>query len=207
MRCIHVMVLVLALVLVTGCAVPPFEFNSETPNLNIDLSQKRPLNIAIVVQDPMDYTLFYKGQGGYSRDGTAESRSRGFPIERDLSKISEETFSQIFTQVVVLRDLPQPGQYDAVVNLSIGQILMKERVIVTGETCDVTADWYMSVLDNQNREIFSKKVTSPAHNFKWSAMSPSRDMTIGLNATLSVILSELAREWGNILYAMKIPAT
>jgi hypothetical protein len=201
------MVVALALVLVTGCAVPPFEFNPETPNLNIDLSQKRPLNIAIVVQEPMDYTLFYRGQGGYSRDGTAESRSRGFPIERDLSKISEETFSQIFTQVVVLRDLPQPGQYDAVVNLSLGQILMKERVIVTGETCDVTADWYMTVLDKQNREIFNKKGTSPSHNFKWSAMSPSRDMTIGLNETMSVILSELAREWGNILYTVKIPTT
>jgi hypothetical protein len=205
MKLAQVMVMAGALVLITGCAVPPFEFNPETPNLNIELSHKRPLNIAIVVQEPMDYTLFYKGQGGYSRDGTAESRSRGFPIEREISKISGETFSQIFTQVVILRDLPQPGQYDAVVSLSIGQILMKERVIVTGETCDVTADWYMSVLDKQNREIFSKKGTSPSHNFKWSAMSPSRDMTIGLNATLSVILNELAREWGTIFSTMKIP--
>jgi len=60
-------------------------------------------------------------------------------------------------------------------------------------------------LDKHNREIFSKKGISPVHNFKWSAMSPSRDMTIGLNATMSMILSELAREWGHILYNMKIP--
>lgn len=206
MKFTRTIMFVFFLVLVAGCAVPPFEFNPETPNMTIELSQKRPLNIAVVVQEPMDYTLFYKGQGSYSRDSTAESRSRGFPIERELSKISAETFSQIFNQVVVLRDLPQPGQYDAVVNLAIGQILLKERVIVTGETCDVTADWSMSVLNKQNREIFSKKGKSMSHNFKWSTMSPSRDMTIGINATMSVILSELVREWGDILYHMKISA-
>lgn len=153
----------------------------------------------------MSYTLFYKGQGGYSRDSTAEARSRGLLLERDLSRISSETFSQAFSQVVVLRDLPQPGQYDAVVSLSIGQILLKEKVVVSGETCDLTASWNMSVLDNKNQEIFNKQGVSPARNFAWSTVNPSATLTLGVNEHLSVILSELAKDWGTMLYTMKIP--
>ncbi len=194
------------LVLATGCApMPPFDVRPETPNLSIATSQIRPVKTAIVVQDPMPYTLFYRGQGNYRRDMTAESRAKGFMLERDLSKVVSDTLSQAFNQVVVLRDLPQPGQYDLVVNLNIEQIMMQERVIVTGETCDVTAEWKMSVLDNQNRELLDKRGVSPKHNFKWSAMNPSHDFVLGINSTLSLILSELAKEWGATLSKLDIP--
>jgi len=214
------MVFVVALALVAGCTVPPFELRPETPNLSIEQSKIRPLKIAIVVQDPMPYNIFYNGagckdmptkgrpKGGcYRRDVTADSRSSGLMLERDLSNIASETLSQAFREVVVLRDLPEPGQYDAVVNLDIGQILLQEHVILTGETCDITAEWSMSVLDNQNKEFLSKKGISPSHNFKWSVVRPSRTITIGMNSTLSLILSELATEWGATLYNMEIPAT
>lgn len=199
------LILVLVLATVTGCAVPPFDFKVETPNMNI--ASKRPLKIAVVVPDPMSYTFLYNGEKGYRRDDTAGVRAMGFPIERDLSKLSSETFSQGFEQVVVLRDLPQPGQYDAVVNLNIGLILLQERVIVTGETCDLTVEWVMSVLDGQNREILAKKGVSPGRNFKFSIMSPSRDLVIGVNENLPVILNGLAREWGTTLYSLDIPVT
>ena len=190
----------------SGCApLPPFELKPETPNLNIASSQTKPSKIAIVVQDPMPYTIFYKGQGSYRRDMTAESRSKGLLLERDLSKIASETFAQAFKQVVVLRELPQPGQYDAVANLNIGQVVLQERVIPTGETCDVTAEWNMGVLDIQNKEMVSKKGISPKHNFKWSTMNPSRDFILGINSTMSLILSELAKEWGTTLYDMEMP--
>ena len=204
MRPIHLTFLAAALSVVSGCAtLPPYELKPETPNLNI--AEKRPLKIAVVVQDPMSYTLFYKGQGGYSRDSTAECRAGGFALERDLSKIAADTFSQAFEQVVVLRDLPQPGQFDALVSLSIGQILLKERVIITGETCDITAEWNMNVLDSQNRELVSKSGISPAHNFKFSILTPSHDIILGMNDKLSVILAEMAKEWGTALYALEIP--
>jgi hypothetical protein len=197
--------LFIGILMVTSCApLPPFELKPETPNLNIASSQTKPLKIAIVVQDPMPYTIFYQGQGKYRRDMTAESRTKGFLLERDLSKIVSETFAQAFKQVVVLRDLPQPGQYDAVVKLNVGQILLQERVVVSGETCDVTADWNMSVLDLQNREISSNKGISSKHNFKWSTTNPSRDFILGINSTMSLILSELAKEWGTAVYGMEM---
>jgi len=196
------------LLAIFGCAsMPPIDIKPVTPNLNIAQSNVRPIKIGIVIQDPMSYSLFYKGQGSYTRDMTADMRAQGLLLERDLSKIVSDTLSQAFRQVVVLRDLPGPGQYDAVVNLSIGQILAKEHVIVTGETCDITAAWSMSVLDGQNKEILSTKGISPSHNFKWSAFNPGPGWINGINTTMSLILSELANEWGTILYQLSIPTS
>ncbi len=192
--------------LMTGCATtPPVEIKPVTPNLNITPSNAKQLTVAVVIPDPMSYSLFYKGQGSYSRDMTADMRTEGLLLERDLSKIVQDTLSQAFRHVVVLRDLPQPGQYDAVVNLSIGQILTKERVKITGESCDITAAWNMSVLDSGNREIFATKGISSSHNFEWSAFNPGPGWISGINKTMSLILSELANDWGKTLYKLEIP--
>lgn len=209
MKKIYLIFSVFILSAMTGCfaAAPPFDINPVTPNLNIASTNVKPIRLAVVIQDPMAYTVFYQGQGGYKRDMTAEFRNRAFPLESNLSKISSDTFSQAFKQVVVLRELPQPGQYDAIVNINIGLILMKESVIVTGETSDVTAEWIMTVMDNQNREILNKKGVSPIHNFHWSVINPQSTTVIGMNETMSLILSELAKEWGTTLYALNLPNT
>ncbi len=197
--------LIAALSGIVGCAsMPPIEIKPVTPNLNIDQAKIRPLKIGVVIQDPMPYSLFYQGEGRYTRDMTADMRAQGLLLERDLSKITSDTFSQVFKQVVVLRDLPAPSQYDAVVNLSIGQILAKEHVIITGETCDITAAWTMNVLNGENREIFNTRGISPSHNFKWSAFNPGPGWINGINTTMSLILSELAAEWGATLYRLDI---
>jgi hypothetical protein len=201
----HLLLLTVILMMVGCASMPPVEIKPITPNLNISPSNVKPLKVAAVIQDPMPYSLFYKGEGSYSRDMTADMRAQGLLLERDLSKIVHDTFSQAFRQVVVLRDMPQPGQYDAVVNLNIGQILAKEHVIVTGETCDITAEWNMTVLNSQNKEIFNTKGISPSHNFKWSAFNPGPGWINGINTTMSLILSELAKEWGTILYKLEIP--
>lgn len=195
-----------AILTMVGCAsMPPIEIKPVTPNINIAPSQIRPLKMSVVIQDPMPYSLFYKGAGSYSRDMTADMRAQGLLLERDLSRIIQDTLSQAFREVVVLRDMPQPGQYDAVVNLNIGQILAKEHVIVTGETCDITAEWSMSVLNGDNKEIFNTKGISPSHNFEWSAFNPGPGWILGINTTMSLILSELANEWGTTLYKLEMP--
>jgi hypothetical protein len=82
--------------------------------------------------------------------------------------------------------------------------LLQEKVILTGETCDITAAWSMSVLDNQNREILSRQGISPAHNFKFSILTPDHDIILGMNEKLSIILTQLAQEWGTILSTMEL---
>jgi hypothetical protein len=206
MKKLSYVVLFTALLAMIGCATtPPIELKPVTPNLNVAPSNVKALLVAVVIQDPMPYSLFYKGEGSYSRDMTADIRNEGLLLERDLSKIVYDTFSQIFKQVVVLRDLPQPGQYGAVVELTIGQILAKEHVVLTGETCDITAEWSMTVLNGKNSEIFRTKGVSPSHNFSWSAFNPGPGWNKGLSTTLSLILNELASEWGTTLYNLEIP--
>lgn len=186
---------VLVCAFAAACTTPPMTLHPKVPDLAIAAGDRSPQLVAIVVADPMPYSLFYQGAGTYTRDMTADSRAAGFPLERELSKIGADTFSQAFAQVVVLRELPQPGQYDAVVLLSIGQILMKEHVVLTGETCDLTAEWSMSVLDRKNKEILAKKGVSSSHNFAWNAFNPGPGFARGIDATMSTILNELAAMW------------
>lgn len=187
-----------------ACATPPVELHSRIPDLGIAPAAKKPLKVAIVVVDPMAYSLFYQGQGTYTRDMTAEMRAQGFPLEAELSRVASDTFSQAFASVVVVRDLPAPGQYDAVVRLDIGQILFKEHVLVTGETCDMTAAWTMSVLDRKNKEVLARKGVSSSHNFSWSVVNPGRGWVMGINEHLPRILTELAQGWGAEVHALPL---
>lgn len=190
--------------LAAGCATPPMELHPKTPDLALSAADKRPQRIAVVVSDPMPYSFLYQGAGTYSRDMTADIRAGGFPLERELSRIGADTFSQAYAQVVVLRELPQPGQYDAVVTLSIGRVLMKEHVVLTGETCDLTADWEMSVLDRKNKAVLNQKGVSSSHNFAWSAFNPGPGFAKGIDASMSVILNELAVQWAADLRSLDL---
>jgi hypothetical protein len=72
------------ILMMVGCAsMPPIEIKPITPNLNIAPSNIRPLKMGVVIQDPLPYSLFYKGEGSYSRDMTADMRAQGLLLERD----------------------------------------------------------------------------------------------------------------------------
>lgn len=218
MKTLRLTVAFLVLAMLAGCAgmgkpLGPVDIKAETPNLNIEASKKLPLRLAVVVAEPMGYTIMYYGagytegmenekglKGGYFRDSTAGFHDAGFYLEREMSKVASETFSQAFNQVVVVRELPQPGQYDAVVELSIPKISLHERVNITGESCDVTTQWSMSLLDGQNKEILSKKGVSPAQNFTWSIFTPQRDFLNAMGPIMSKTVTDLTKEWAETLY-------
>lgn len=219
MRTLHMVMAFLALVILAGCAgmgqpLGPVDIKAQTPNLNIEPSQKLPLKLAVVVPEPMGYTIMYYGagykegmenekglKGGYFRDMTAGFHEMGFYLEREISKVTAETFSQAFSQVVVLRELPPPGQYDVVVQLNIPKITLFERVNITGESCDVTTAWSMSVLNGQNKEIIGKKGTSPVQNFTWSILNPGRDFHNAMGPIMSKTVTDLAKDWADTLYS------
>lgn len=182
--------------------VEPVELKAQTPDLNIESSRKLMLMVGVVIPDPMSYTITYDlPRSYYHRDLTAEYRKGGFQLERELSKVSSETFSQAFNQLVVMRELPQPGQYDVVVLLRIGKISMIGRTVgIFKLACDVTTEWSLSVLDHQNKELSNKKGVSAARSFEWGAMSPG-DWSIGMGHVMSATLTELAKGWGEFLYS------
>ncbi len=191
---------------------PPVELKTETPNLNIAPSMKRPLNLALVIPDPMAYVIFYEVPSTkYTRDLTAQYRSNGFYLERELAKVCSETFSQAFRQVAVLRDMPQQDQYDAVVQLKIGKILMLlvgDRQSGMNLPIDMTTEWSMTLLDSRNGEIFSKKGISSPQSFDVNMFVPA-DWSRGMGQMMSVTINQLAKEWGAILYSsetLSVPA-
>jgi len=196
-----------------GCAsmlrVPPVELRAKTPDLSIDASIKRNINLAIVIPDPMAYAIIYEvSANNYTRDFTTQYRSGGFYLERELSKISSETFSQVFSQVTVVRDMPQSGQYDAVAELKIGRILMvlirrpHPYLFPVYLPIDMTAEWSMTVVDRGNREIFSKKGVSSPQSFDVNMYRPSA-WSIAMGQMMSPIISELAKEWAMALHSLE----
>ncbi|MCX5842731.1 MAG: hypothetical protein NT022_03085, partial [Deltaproteobacteria bacterium] len=64
----HLLLFTTVLMMVGCASMPPIEIKPITPNLNITPSNIKPLKIGVVIQDPMPYSLFYKGEGSYSRD-------------------------------------------------------------------------------------------------------------------------------------------
>lgn len=218
MKTLRMSAVLFLLALLAGCAgmgqpLGPVAINAQTPNLNIDASKKLPLKLAVVVPDPMGYTIMYYGagykegmetekgvKGGYFRDMTTGFHETGFFLEREISRTASEAFSQAFNQVVIVRELPQPGQYDGIVQVNIPKIALHERVNITGESCDVTTEWSFSVLDGQNKEILGKKGVSPSQNFTWSVLSPQRDFVNAMGPIMSKTVTDLTKEWTEAIY-------
>jgi hypothetical protein len=188
-----------------GVEVEPVNINAKTPTLNIDPSKKIPLKVAVVVPDPMAYTIYYDIPN-YNRDMTGEYRRGGFPLEREMSKVCSETFLQIFQSVVIVRSLPQPKEYDAIVQVAIGKILLAGKVksMFGKMQNDVTSEWSISVLDSQNIELLGKKGVTPARSFEWNAYSPVEGFTKGMGAIMSETLTNLAQEWGLLLHGSDV---
>jgi hypothetical protein len=61
-RITHLLLFTVILMMVGCASMPPVELKPITPNLNIAPSNVKPLKVAVVVQDPMPYSLFYKGK-------------------------------------------------------------------------------------------------------------------------------------------------
>ena len=186
-----------------GIEVEPVNINAKTPNLNIEPSKKIPLKVAVVVPDPMAYTIYYETSGGgYERDMTGEYRRYGFFLEREMAKVCSETFLQVFSQVVIVRSLPQPGEYDAIVQVSMGKILLVAKVksMFGKMQNDVTSEWSISVLNSQNIELLGKKGVTQSKSYEWDAKTVEPAFTKGLEQIISEALSNLAKEWGLLLY-------
>lgn len=190
-----------------GVEVEPVNINAKTPTLNIDPSKKIPLKVAVVVPDPMSYTIYYETSGGgYERDMTGEYRRGGFPLEREMSKVCSETFSQVFKQVVVVRSLPQPKEYDAIVQVAIGKIHLTATLksMFGKMQNNVTSEWSISVLDGQNIELISKKGVYPVRSYEWDAYTVHPSFNKGLEQIISETLGNLAKEWGLLLYGSDV---
>ena len=106
--------------------VKPFPINTKTESLNIEPSSKLPLKVAVVVPDPLGTRVMYTPPGDRTpMDQTDQMHGDQVaivPLARELAKISIEMCSQVFDQAVLLRQMPSPKEFDAVIQLKISSI-------------------------------------------------------------------------------------
>ncbi|MBI5882417.1 MAG: hypothetical protein HZB91_04860 [Elusimicrobia bacterium] len=154
----------------------PYPINAQAEDLGIRPQDKQPLSVAVVVPDPMGNRMLVTtricGVGAifcndFVKDVTStQDLDNLFPVARELSKVAQDTFSQAFRHVTVLRQLPQPGEYDVVAAISIIETRLNRSTKMTLKAADAgeivfVFQWQLRVLDKENVELFSRKDITP----------------------------------------------
>ncbi len=173
-------------------------FQGPTPQLGLSEAERVPMRIAVVVPDPMGARYYYTppamAAGGARRmDQTDQMRGTN-TWGTELARLSGEAFSAAFTYAAVLRHLPAPGEYDAVVEVTLTSI--DQQIFMSGmrSTSDIWLDWKMSVLDNKNIEVFSTSGTLPKRSFNVKAEFSAEGMIRSIEEEGGRLISQAARE-------------
>lgn len=158
------LLLTLAPLVFSGCiTMQPFPIDAQAPKLGVHAENRLPLSAAVVIPDPMGMRmLFWADMFGKQRTDDRTSTKNGdamYPAGRELAKISQDTFSQVFSQAAVVRRLPSPGEYDVVVKLTIPEAQVNQQVRnrwLPEDRVSVKITWAMSVLNRDNVEVLAK---------------------------------------------------
>ncbi|MDD5629110.1 MAG: hypothetical protein PHU21_08595 [Elusimicrobia bacterium] len=154
--------------------VHPVSFHAPTPELGLAPGQKLPLRVAVVIPDPMGFRYYSAGRGGRSgsvlQDQTEQfGGEQGIPIPSELARLSAEAFPAAFQSVSIVRQLPAPGEYDAVVELSVTSVEQDASWISPfsggGAGMLLLMNWRLSVLGRGNKELLSRDRTTERRRF------------------------------------------
>ncbi|MEI8172267.1 MAG: hypothetical protein WCH07_02150 [Deltaproteobacteria bacterium] len=207
--------LLMALLSLSGCiTLRPFPINARAENLKIDPAAKLLLNVAIVIPDPMGnrvietsrrYNIYGMEMNNTTQDRTSMFGERGAPVGRELSRVAGDVFSQVFVQSLTLRQPPQPGEYDAVVEVRISQTHMmtvtRSSIGSSKLESEVSLDYEITVLDNQGVEIFNKKARTRTEKSNVQGFNVTEQYMDGIGALLSNLVTDVAKEAGLAVYA------
>lgn len=192
--------LLLAAALLAACInlqVRDANFRGPTPRLDLAETQKLPLKVAVVIPDPMGVRYYYtppaQAAGGAQRMDQTDQMRGGTSWAVELARLSGEAFPAAFRYAAVLRQLPAPGEYDAVIELSLTSI---DQVIVMqgGLNNELWADWKLSVMNKKNVETFSTTGTSDRQRFNVKASFSAEGMIRGIEEAGGPLMSQIVRE-------------
>lgn len=179
--------------------VRPIPFRGPTPDLGLTPEQKLPLHVAVVIPDPMGFRYYLSLQGGRGhsvrQDQTEHFGGEKYlPIPEELARLAAEAFPGAFQSVSVLRQLPPPGEYDAVVVLAVAAIEENfqwgDPLFGAGGTfVELSLDWKLSVLGKGNVELLSIEDSTGTRRFH------TRSHTF----TDEVMAADVGREGGLLL--------
>lgn len=197
MKTTKFIVLFCILIPLAGCiTAKPITIDARPIELGLAPQERLPLRVAVVVPDPMGWRLMFTPPGRGPRDQTNEFKGEaGYPLTRELSRVTHETFSQVFEQVTPLRQLPDPGQYDAVVTASIGNVNLAN----TRGEMELNMEWKLNALNAANVEILGRTGKTPTKSFTIKASFSADGLVASLGKVSSETLSELSRDWALVL--------
>ena len=191
-------VVFLSLLLPLGACITakPISIDARAIELGLAPQERLPLRVAVVVPDPMGWRLMFSPPNSRPRDQTNEFKGEaGYPLTRELSRVTLETFSQVFEQVTALRQLPDPGQYDAVISASVGNVNLAN----TRGEMELNMEWKLNALNGSSVEVFNRTGKTPTKSFVIKASFSADGMVASLGKVSSETLSELARDWALVL--------
>jgi hypothetical protein len=203
MKTIKFVVLLSLLAPLGGCiTAKPITLDARPIELGLAPQERLPLKVAVVVPDPMGWRLMFTPAGRGPRDQTNEFKGEaGYPLTRELSRVTHETFTQVFEQVTPLRQLPDPGQYDAVITASIGNVNLAplNASMGGGGGMNLDMEWKLAAMNGGNVEVFSRNGKTPNKVVEVKASFSTDGFVANLGKTSSDALSELARDWALVL--------
>lgn len=186
-----------------GCiTAKPITIDARPIELGLAPQERLPLRVAVVVPDPMGWRLMYSPPGRGPRDQTNEFKGEaGYPVTRELSRVTQETFSQVFQQVTALRQLPDPGQYDAVITASIGNVNLTplNSSMGGGGGMNLNMEWKLAAMNGDNVEVFARNGKTPDKFVEVKASFSTDGFVANLGKASSDALSEQARDWALVL--------
>ncbi len=163
--------LTLAALLGACQSLPTYPINARPRKLAIGEGDKVPLEVALVISEPMACRLFLdrriaRPSGETFRSSSrelsgAEGTDQYYPLRREFARVAEATFRQVFTGVVLLKQLPPPGRHGAVVQIDLLEARIMEVAVFGGKRgrthADVVLTWRLEVLDGANVRIAEER--------------------------------------------------
>lgn len=161
-----------AAALLAACqSLPTYPINARARRLAVADAEKIPLDLALVISEPMACRLYLDRRIAYPSGETMRSSSRElsgaegtdqyFPIRREFARVAEATFRQVFTEVTLLKQLPPPGRHGAVVQIDLLEARIMEVAVFGGKRgrthAEVLLSWKMEVLDGANVRLLEER--------------------------------------------------
>ncbi len=196
MKTIKFIVFLSLVVPLAGCiSVRPIPIDARAIEMGLAPQERLPLRVAVVVPDPMGWRMMFTPHGRSPREDKAFKGDVNYPLTRELSRVTHETFSQVFEQVTPLRQLPDPGQYDAVVTASIVNVNQAPANASMAPPMELNMEWKLTAFNGDNVEIFGRTGKTQTKSFVIQASFSTDGYIASLGKLSSEMLSELARDW------------
>jgi hypothetical protein len=197
-----------------GCVtLRPFPVTARVENLQIAPSAKLPLSAAIVIPDPMGfrilvtsrrYNVYGMEMQNVTQDRTSMYGEKGAPVGTELSRVAGDVFSQVLARTLTLRQPPQTGEYEAVIDVRIRQVNMmnviRSSIGSSKMESEITLDYEVTVLDNKGVEIFHAKARTPVEKSQAKGFNVTEAYMNGIGAALSNAVTNAARDAGLMVY-------